>query len=74
MTRGFIVKVQKKDSKIIISWIVKDPLDVEKARNFFKRYTEQGWLAVKDNGKMIRILNFEPRIGKIFFIPLSEGG
>jgi hypothetical protein len=68
------VNIQKKDLKIIISWIVEDPLDVEKARNFFKKYTEQGWLAVKDNGKMTRILHFEPRSGKIFFIPLSEGG
>ena len=68
------MNILKKDSKIIISWIIDDSLDVEKARKFFKEYTEQGWLAVKDNGKMIRVLNFEPRYGKVFFIPLSEGG
>jgi hypothetical protein len=68
------VNIQKEDSKIIVTWIIEDSGDVEKARKFFKKYTEQGWLAVKVKGKMTRLLNFEPRYGKIFFIPLSEGG
>jgi len=53
-----------------------DAEDVEKARMFFMKLTNQGWLAVSSarKGKPRRILEFKPEYGELCFIPLSEGG
>ncbi len=58
----------------MLTWKREDTEDVEKATAFFIKQTRQGWLAVKHNGKPQRILEFKPEYGKIWFLPLSEGG
>lgn len=68
--------VSEEGTKIILAWVRGDAEDVEKARMFFTKLTNQGWLAVSSarKGKPRRILEFKPEYGELCFIPLSEGG
>lgn len=68
------MEVSEEDSKIVLTWKRGDAEDVERARVFFIKQTRQGWLAVKPDGKSRRILEFKSEYGKIWFVPLSEGG
>ena len=60
-----------------MEWRSRDRRDVRKARELFKKLTQEGWFAVLDstNGKgSRRILEFESEIERIRFVPVAEGG
>ena len=67
------MKFTKDDRKIILVWEKENDEDVEKAKMYFNKLTKQGWLATKSERKL-RILEFKPEYGELWFIPLSEGG
>ncbi|KON29415.1 hypothetical protein AC482_06570 [miscellaneous Crenarchaeota group-15 archaeon DG-45] len=68
------MNVSKRGSKITITWRREDPEDVDEARKFFTKLTMQGWLAARRDGASRRVLGFNPDLGELLFIPLSEGG
>ncbi|MDQ1280781.1 MAG: hypothetical protein QG670_2044 [Thermoproteota archaeon] len=70
----YLTEVSGEGAKIVLVWKRDDPEDVEKARAFFTKQTRQGWLAVKQNRRPQRILEFNPEYGKIWFVAMSEGG
>jgi len=68
------VKVSEEGTRIKIMWRSDDSEDIERAQAFFLKLTRQGWLAVKINSELRRILEFKPDYGELLFIPLIEGG
>jgi hypothetical protein len=68
------MKTSKEGSRIRLAWDSGDVDDVEEARRFFMKLTNQGWFAVKGNGENRRVLEFESGHKELWFIPLSEGG
>jgi len=68
------MNIRKDGSKIMLTWNIKDPEDVEKARDFFVTLTREGWFATKRNSKLQRVLEFNPEHRELWLIPLSEGG
>ena len=68
------MKVSEEGTRIKIMWRSDDSEDIERARAFFLKLTRQGWLAVKINSELRRILEFKPDHGELLFIPLIEGG
>lgn len=68
------MKVSREGAKIILEWSVEDDEDVKKAREFFIKLTRQGWFAAVHDGIFRRVLEFREEYGKLWFIPLSEGG
>jgi len=69
------IEVSKRGARTILTWDTRDSEEVEKARSFFDRRTKQGWLAfASEKNKLRRTLEFRPEHGKLWFIPLAEGG
>ena len=68
------MKVSEEGTRIKIMWRSDDSEDIERAQAFFLKLTRQGWLAVKINSELRRILEFKPDYGELLFIPLIEGG
>lgn len=55
-------------------WIINDEMDVERARVFFMNHMNQGWLVAKKNSELLRVFEFKPDYGELWFIPLVHGG
>lgn len=68
------MNVTRDDVNIRLTWKSEDPEDVEAARSFFLKLTNQGWLAARLTTGFRRILTFKPELEEIWFIPVSEGG
>ncbi len=68
------MKVTNKGTIIVIEWNINSTDDVKEAKEYFNSLTRQGWIAVVENGKLHRLLEFKKDVGKILFIPLVEGG
>ena len=57
-----------------LTWQSEDEEDVNRALEFFRKLTRQGWLAVKKNDEYKRVLEFRPEYGELWFMPIVEGG
>ena len=68
------MKTSRKGSKIILEWVLKTSKTLGKVEGFFVKLTRQGWLAAVNNGALRRVLDFKAEYGRLWFIPLSEGG
>jgi hypothetical protein len=66
--------ISKKAAEIKITWEKEDKAETEKAKKFFEKMTRQGWIAAVHDGELRRILEFTPKYGEMWFIPLVEGG
>lgn len=68
------MKITNKETKIVIEWDINSPEEIKEANEYFRNLTRQGWIAVIENDKPTRLLEFKKDAGKILFIPLAEGG
>ncbi|MCX8189160.1 MAG: hypothetical protein N3F64_05565 [Nitrososphaeria archaeon] len=68
------MRVTNRGTIIILEWDIKSSDDVKNANEYFNSLTRQGWIAIIENDKPHRLLEFKKDIGKILFIPLAEGG
>jgi len=68
------MKVEKEGVRIRVTWESQNEEDVRKAGEFFANLTKQGWLAARKNGEYRRVLEFTPKYGELWYIPIAEGG
>ncbi|MEM3873486.1 MAG: hypothetical protein QXE05_13080 [Nitrososphaeria archaeon] len=68
------MKIKNKGTMIVIEWDVNSSEEIKEANEYFSNLTRQGWIAVIENDKPTRLLEFKKDVGKILFIPLAEGG
>jgi hypothetical protein len=68
------MKIVEEGSQVRVTWEIKDEDDVDRARRYFTKLTNQGWIAATRNDEYKRILVFQPQLGELWFIPMAEGG
>lgn len=58
-----------------ISWNINDSEEVTNAKNKFREYLDDGWIAFSDEPRGRRqIFNFDLRLNKIVLVPPLGGG
>lgn len=58
-----------------ISWIKENSAQVAHAERIFKKYTNDGWLAIGNaSGKKEQIFSFDPNLEEILLVPIVIGG